>query len=93
MADRLRFFRTWLQKPVLTAESEEVACLGAALLAALATGHFASLERAVADMVHLRSPIEPNPSHAAVYQAGCARYGELYQCLAPFFRGSTTATG
>jgi xylulokinase len=76
-----------LQKPVATVETEEVACLGATLLAATAVGRFSSLEKAAAAMVRLRPPLQPQAKHAAAYQTGYARYLELYDCLAPMFAG------
>jgi xylulokinase len=75
-----------LQKPVTAAESEETACLGAALLAAAATGTFSSLEEGVKHMVRLRPTIYPQSRNQAVYQQGYARYTQLYDCLAPMFR-------
>jgi sugar (pentulose or hexulose) kinase len=74
-----------LQKPVTSAESEETACLGAALMAATATGAFSSLEEGVSRMVRLRPTIYPQTQHQAVYQQGYASYKQLYDCLAPMF--------
>ena len=74
-----------LQKPVRTLEVEETACLGAALMGATATGHFASLEDAVAQMVRLDKTIEPGTRDLAAYEQGYARYLELYDRLEPMF--------
>jgi xylulokinase len=83
----------WLQikadvlgKPVRSVAAQEVACLGAALVAAATTGAFAGLDEGVAAMVCLRDAFEPNPAHAEVYRQGYGRYLELYDRLAPMFR-------
>jgi xylulokinase len=75
-----------LQKPVAAVAVEEAACLGAALLGATATGHFASLNEGVARMVRLREPVQPDPANADVYAQSYVRYLELYERLAPMFR-------
>jgi sugar (pentulose or hexulose) kinase len=77
-----------LQKPVVTVEVEEAALLGAALLAAVATGSFADLPEGVARMVRLRERVEPNARRADIYREGYAQYVELYERLAPMFRGT-----
>jgi xylulokinase len=74
-----------LQKPVRTVEVEETACLGAALMGAVATGHFASYEDAVAHMVRLDRTVEPGTRDLAAYQQGYATYLELYDRLEPMF--------
>ncbi len=74
-----------LQKPVRTLEVEETACLGAAIMGATATGHFASLEDATAQMVRLHKTIEPGMQDLAAYEHGYTRYCELYERLAPMF--------
>ena len=82
----------WLQikadvtgKTIRTVQSEETACLGAALLGAVAANCYADLETAAAAMVHLDRTIEPSEIHAAAYAAGYARYCALYEHLAPLF--------
>jgi len=75
-----------LQKPVAAVAVEEAACLGAALLGATATGHFASLDEGVARMVRLREPVQPDPANAEIYAQSYVRYLELYERLAPMFR-------
>jgi xylulokinase len=82
----------WLQikadvlgKPIRTVASEETACLGAALLGAVAAGAYRDLETASAAMVRLALTIEPDAASAAAYRAGFARYCELYDRLSPMF--------
>ena len=74
-----------LQKPLTPVAVEDAACLGAALMAATATGAFSSLEEGVANMVRLGETIEPDPGQASVYQEGYSQYLELYRRLAPMF--------
>jgi sugar (pentulose or hexulose) kinase len=75
-----------LQLPVRTVANEEVACLGAALLAATATGQFTSLEEGAAHMVRVRETIEPQRALAAVYATRYEQYNQLYERLEPMFR-------
>ena len=74
-----------LQRPVTTLACEEVACLGAAMLAATAARHFAGLEEATAAMVRVRRTFEPTVANAPLYEANYRRYLELYERLAPMF--------
>jgi xylulokinase len=60
-----------LQKPVTAVEVEEAACLGGALLAAAATGYFASLEDGASRMVRVGETVEPSRDHREEYQEGC----------------------
>lgn len=74
-----------LQAPVATVACEETACLGAAILGAVATGCYGSLEEAVARMARLRGRIEPDPANAEAYRRGYEQYVELYERLRPMF--------
>jgi xylulokinase len=62
------------------------ACLGAAMLGAVATGCFANLEEASTAMVRVKDHLYPNPANAMVYQEGFESYNELYDRLEPMFR-------
>jgi sugar (pentulose or hexulose) kinase len=75
-----------LQLPVATVVCEETACLGAAILGAVATGWYGSLEEAVARMARLRGWIEPNPAVVGIYGDGYQQYVELYERLEPMFK-------
>jgi xylulokinase len=82
----------WLQikadvlgKSIRTTESEETACLGAAMIGAVGAGYYADLDAAAANMVRLKATITPNPAQRAVYAQAYARYCELYDRLAPMF--------
>ena len=74
-----------LQKPVTPVAVEETACLGAALMAAVATGFYPGFDEAVAHMVRLGKTTEPRQEHHGVYRNGYAQYLELYDRLAPMF--------
>jgi sugar (pentulose or hexulose) kinase len=74
-----------LQKPVRAVEQEEAALLGAAILASVASGEFASIADAARQMVRLMPAIQPNPVNKDVYQHSYNQYVELYDRLAPMF--------
>jgi sugar (pentulose or hexulose) kinase len=82
----LRIKADVLQLPVATVACEETACLGAAVLGAVATGCYGSLEQAVARMARLRGRIEPDPANAEVYRRGYTWYVDLYERLEPMFK-------
>lgn len=78
----------WLQikadvlgQPVATLAQEDTAMLGAAILAAVACGAYATLDDACAVMVHRRRRIEPNVATRAAYADAFARYCALYDQL------------
>ncbi len=71
--------------PVVTTENEEAASLGAAILAGVAVGTFASLEDAIARTVIVKDRFEPDPSSRATYDAAYATYRELYGDLVGLF--------
>ncbi len=59
-------------------------CLGAAWVAAIGTGASSDWAGASA-LVHRGLMVEPDPSHAAIYDAGYRRFRDLYDRLAPWF--------
>lgn len=72
-------------KPVVTMESEEAACLGAAIVAGVGTGMFRSLEDATNRMVTIKDRYEPNPAHAEIYAENYRKYVGLYDSLVGMF--------
>jgi xylulokinase len=60
---------------------DEGSAYGAALLAGVADGTFASAEDAVAACVRVRETVEPSPAWAGIYEDGYARYRALYPAL------------
>jgi sugar (pentulose or hexulose) kinase len=74
-----------LQKPITRVNVEEAACLGAAMLGAVASGYYPSLDEASEAMVRVREHLEPDPANAEIYSQGYSRYIELYDRLEPMF--------
>jgi xylulokinase len=62
---------------------DEGSAFGAALLAGVADGTFASAQDAVAACVRVRETVEPNPAWTSTYDDGYARYRALYPALHP----------
>ena len=60
---------------------DEGSAYGAALLAGVASGTFATAEEAVASCVRVRETVEPNPAWAARYADGYARYRASYPAI------------
>ncbi len=66
-----------------TMESAEAVCLGAALLAGVSAGTYASLAEAVRAAVRVGGSVAPDPAQAQAYTSQVARYRALYPALAP----------
>ena len=60
---------------------EEGSAYGAALLAGVASGAFASAREAVAASVRVRETVEPNPAWARAYEEGYVAFRALYPAL------------
>ncbi len=63
--------------------SQEAVCLGAAILAGVATGIYSSFAEAVGALVRENSVVEPDQAQAARYEAQMRQYRSLYPALAP----------
>jgi len=74
-----------LQKPVQTVQVEEAACLGAAILGAVAAREYPNYTTAVTNMVRYNRVIQPDLSNQEVYRQRYEQYVELYSRLAPMF--------
>ncbi len=70
-----------LDLPLERCVVDEGSAYGAALLAGVATGAFASAREAVEACVRVRETVEPNPAWAGVYADGYARYRALYPAI------------
>ena len=66
-------------------ESEEGPAFGAAMLAAVAAGEYASVEEIAAKLVHVVDTVEPEPEIAARYEKRYAQFKEIYPALKPVF--------
>lgn len=80
--------RTWNQikadilgVPVVTMDSKEAACLGAAILAGKAVGVFGDVESACSAMVHEKERFIPSPQHKTAYDRQYRRYQDLFSAL------------
>ena len=80
--------RLWLEilasvlgVPLELTEVAEGSAYGAALLAGVSNGVFASAEEAVAACVRVRDRIEPNEAWSGAYDEGYARYRALYPAV------------
>lgn len=62
--------------PVRIPKEKEAACLGAAMIAAVSDGHFASFDEAAASCVTMQHQYEPNPTERTErkYRRFCALY-------------------
>jgi sugar (pentulose or hexulose) kinase len=74
-------------RPVLTMQSEEAACLGAAIVAGVGVGMFHSLPEACDRMVQVKGRHDPDPERVKAYGAHYARYVQLYESLVGMFSG------
>ena len=74
------------QRSVFIMENEEAACLGAAMLAGVATGIYPNLEVATKKMVSIKKQIKPNKANRDIYKQGYKRYTGLYNSLLDMFK-------
>ena len=70
-----------LDLPLERCVVDEGSAYGAALLAGVANGTFASAEEAVAACVRVRETVEPNPAWAERYADGYARFRASYPAI------------
>jgi xylulokinase len=68
-------------KPVVTLETQEGSAYGAALLAMVGTGAFASVPEACKAVIREVESVQPRPMEAKVYSEGHKRYQALYPAL------------
>ena len=67
-------------------QNEEAACLGAAMLAGVATGIYPNLKEATEKMVRVKNRIEPQKGNAVVYKKDYQCYLDLYNSLLGIFK-------
>ena len=77
----LRIVASVLGIPLERTEVDEGAAFGAALLAGVASGTFASVEEAAEACVRPRGIVEPDADWRSVYDDGYVRFRELYPAL------------
>jgi L-xylulokinase len=77
----VQMFADIFQVPVEIPEGTELGALGAAILAAVASGCYDSFDAAVDAMVHFSRVQEPDPSKKELYDAKYARYNKVIEAL------------
>ena len=82
-----------LDVELVTVNTTEGAAYGAALLAAVGTGHWPSVEAACDATVHVTGMTAANPSSVRRYEGFYRAYGGLYPALRPTFSVLTSADG
>lgn len=71
--------------PVTVPEIIETTALGAAFLALVGIGAYATLSEASEHIVHIRERIDPKPAAHSAYAEAYARYRQTYFALLPVF--------
>ncbi len=71
--------------PVLLAAEPDSAPVGAAMLAAVASGLRPDLRACAAELPEARERLEPDPRSRAVYERAYRDYRRLFECLRPMF--------
>lgn len=66
-------------------DKEEGPSLGAAMLAAVGTGKYESVEAAASQIIHIVSTVEPDPEIAARYEEKYQQFKRIYPALKPVF--------
>jgi xylulokinase len=79
----LRIVASALDLPLEVTAVEEGSAYGAALLAGVAAGAFASTDEAVARCVRVRERVEPDPSWRDAYGGAYARFADTYAAIRP----------
>src|SRR5262249_11720864 len=77
-----------LSKPVVTLETQEGSAYGAALLALVATGEYASVPEVCAAAIREVETIQPDADRAREYAERHAIYRSLYPALRPFYEST-----
>ena len=79
-----------LGKPIVTLETQEGSAYGAALLALVGTGEFASVPEVCRAAIREVETVEPNADQAKTYAERHSIYQSLYPALQPFYRSVAT---
>lgn len=76
-----QIFADVFNKPVALLETEEGSAYGAALLALVGSGRYASVPEVCRAVIHEITTLEPRPGDAAIYAEGHRIYQALYPAL------------
>jgi sugar (pentulose or hexulose) kinase len=80
--------------PVVRGRTPETSGLGAAVLTAVGTGNFNSIEDAVREMVQIKDEFHPNQNHVKMYDKLYKKvYKKMYKKLEPFYHEIRGITG
>lgn len=75
-----------MNRPLLVPEAEETGALGVALLAARASGAYATLEDAASAMVRIAETVQPDPCLVERYRAAYPLFRDLGADLTPLYK-------
>jgi xylulokinase len=73
------------KRPVLTTRQPDAATLGAAILAGVGLGRYASAQEAAEEMVQIDETFEPRAANFGLYDEMYAIYKQSYESLCPVF--------
>jgi erythritol kinase len=76
-----QIFASCVGKPIEVTYGDEIGAKGAAIIAAVGQGSFASLDEGMAEMVRVKTTYEPVPEEYQVYSEGFALYTTLRKSL------------
>jgi xylulokinase len=79
-----------LGKPVVTLETQEGSAYGAALLALVGTGEFATVPEVCRVAIREVERVEPDAGRASAYAERHSIYQSLYPALQSFYRSVAT---
>lgn len=80
--------------PIVRGKTSETSGLGAAILTAVGTGNFTSLDEAIKEMVHYNDEFLPNKNHIDIYHRLYKKvYKKMYRRLEPFYHRIRKITG
>ena len=77
------------KRPVLTTRQPDAATLGAAILAGVGLGRYASAREAAEEMVQLDETFEPREENFGLYDEMYSIYKQAYEALCPVFDSLT----
>lgn len=75
----LRLKAAITNRPIKTLRNNDAACLGAAILAALGSGHFNTIDEATKECVKFSQVLEPHQETVQQYEDYYQRYNRLYK--------------
>ena len=74
-------------QPLVRPQNTEAGALGAAIIAGVGNGTFASFQEGVAAMVRLECTFEPDPAMHRRYEQRFQRYQQLWPLIKDYLQG------